>query len=112
MRCRFATWRFFFASVGVVGVQVGVYGYSGYAAAKFALRGMAEVLQQELCPFGIRVSLVFPPDTDTPQLAQGGAGSNIRCGLGKYDPKKTKKQRGKKKKKKKKKKREGKNEVS
>lgn len=50
-----------------------MYGYSGYSAAKFALRGMAEVLAQELCPFGIRVSLVFPPDTDTPQLAEGGA---------------------------------------
>jgi hypothetical protein len=39
-------------------------------ASKFALRGLFEALAQELHTRGIRVSLVFPPDTDTPMLAE------------------------------------------
>lgn len=50
--------------------QVGLYGYSYYSASKFALRGLAECLQQELLPHGVLLTLVFPPDTDTPQLAE------------------------------------------
>ncbi len=48
----------------------GVAGYSGYAPGKFAVRGLGEVLRVELAPFGIAVGVAFPPDTDTPQLAQ------------------------------------------
>ncbi len=48
---------------------MGVFGYSAYGAAKYAIRGYSEVLRAELKPFGIGVSVVFPPDTDTPQLA-------------------------------------------
>ncbi len=48
---------------------VGVYGYSAYSGAKFAVKGFSDVLRAELKPKGIRVSVVFPPDTDTPQLA-------------------------------------------
>ncbi len=48
---------------------MGVFGYSAYGAAKYAVRGYSEVLRAELKPLGIRVSVVFPPDTDTPQLA-------------------------------------------
>jgi 3-dehydrosphinganine reductase len=47
----------------------GVFGYSAYTATKFAVRGFSDVLRMELKPRGIRVSVVFPPDTDTPQLA-------------------------------------------
>ena len=47
----------------------GIYGYSAYTATKFAVRGFSDVLRMELKPRGIRVSIVFPPDTDTPQLA-------------------------------------------
>ena len=46
--------------------QVGIYGFTAYSGSKFALRGMAESLQMELKPYNIRVSLAFPPDTDTP----------------------------------------------
>ena len=49
---------------------IGVYGYSAYCPSKFAVRGLAEVLRAELKPSGINVSVVYPPDTDTPQLAQ------------------------------------------
>ena len=48
---------------------MGVFGYSAYGATKFAVSGFSEVLRAELKPHGIRVSVAFPPDTDTPQLA-------------------------------------------
>jgi len=46
----------------------GIYGYSAYGASKCALRGFSDVLRSELKTFGIKVSIVFPPDTATPQL--------------------------------------------
>ncbi|XP_039051636.1 3-dehydrosphinganine reductase TSC10A-like [Hibiscus syriacus] len=46
--------------------QVGIYGYTAYSASKFGLRGLAEALQQEVIGDNIHVSVVFPPDTDTP----------------------------------------------
>jgi len=49
---------------------IGIFGYTAYAPSKFALRGLGESLRQELKQDGIKVSLVYPPDTDTPQLAQ------------------------------------------
>jgi 3-dehydrosphinganine reductase len=48
---------------------LGVFGYSAYGASKFAVSGMSDILRAELKPHGIRVSIVFPPDVDTPQLA-------------------------------------------
>lgn len=47
---------------------IGLYGYSAYSAAKFGVRGFSEALRSELKTRGIGVSVVFPPDTDTPQL--------------------------------------------
>lgn len=46
--------------------QLGVFGYTSYCSTKFALKGLAESLQMELERENIHVSLVFPPDTDTP----------------------------------------------
>lgn len=48
---------------------IGIYGYTAYCSSKFALRGLAESLRGELKPKGIAVNIVYPPDTDTPQLA-------------------------------------------
>jgi 3-dehydrosphinganine reductase len=45
------------------------YTYTAYAASKWAVRGFSGALRTEMKPLGIRVSLVFPWDTDTPQLA-------------------------------------------
>ena len=61
-------------SGSIVGVAsaaalVGVYGYSAYGAAKFAVRGLLESLRTELAPLGVHVGCVFPPDVDTPMLA-------------------------------------------
>ncbi|KAL3749168.1 hypothetical protein ACJRO7_010284 [Eucalyptus globulus] len=50
--------------------QVGIYGYAAYSASKFGLQGLAEALQQEIIADDIHVSLVFPPDTDTPGLVE------------------------------------------
>ncbi|GAV31690.1 MAG: SDR family oxidoreductase [Coriobacteriia bacterium] len=48
---------------------VGVYGYSAYSAAKYGVMGFSEVLRSELAPHGVRVSVVCPPDVDTPGFA-------------------------------------------
>lgn len=55
--------------VASVAAYFGIAGYAAYAPSKFALRGLAEVLRVELAPENIRVTLLCPPDTDTPQLA-------------------------------------------
>lgn len=47
---------------------LGVYGYTAYGASKYAVRGFSDTLRSELKPKGINVSIVFPPDTETPQL--------------------------------------------
>ncbi|HEX9467445.1 MAG TPA: SDR family oxidoreductase [Acidimicrobiia bacterium] len=47
---------------------IGVFGYSAYAPAKFAVRGLAETLRSELAPYDIVVACAFPPDTNTPGL--------------------------------------------
>ena len=47
---------------------IGAFGYTAYSGAKFAVRGFTDTLRAELKPKGIQVSIVFPPDTDTPQL--------------------------------------------
>ena len=48
---------------------IGLFGYTAYSPSKFALRGLAESLRGELKPHNVKVSIVYPPDTDTPQLA-------------------------------------------
>lgn len=47
---------------------LGVYGYTAYGATKYAVRGFSDALRAELLLKNITMSLVFPPDTDTPQL--------------------------------------------
>ena len=48
---------------------MGIYGYTAYAASKFAVVGFSQALRGEMWPHGVRVSVCLPPDTDTPQLA-------------------------------------------
>ena len=47
---------------------LGIYGYTAYSASKYAVRGFSDALRSELRIKGISVSIVFPPDTQTPQL--------------------------------------------
>ena len=46
---------------------MGVFGYAAYGAAKFAVVGFSQCLRQDLLPYNITISVVYPPDTDTPQ---------------------------------------------
>ncbi len=57
-------------TVSSVSGLVGTYGYSAYAASKFGVMGLSQVLRNELKPDGIRVKVLCPPDTNTPQLEE------------------------------------------
>jgi 3-dehydrosphinganine reductase len=48
----------------------GIFGYSTYSPTKFALIGLAEVLRSELKNKGVQVTVLCPPDTDTPGLEE------------------------------------------
>ncbi len=48
---------------------IGVFGYTAYGPAKFAVRGLLEALRAEMAPHGVHVGCCYPPDVDTPQLA-------------------------------------------
>jgi 3-dehydrosphinganine reductase len=58
-----------FINISSMAGFIGGFGYSAYCASKYAVRGFSDVLRSELKPLGLRVSIVFPPDTDTAQLA-------------------------------------------
>lgn len=49
---------------------VGQIGYGAYNPTKFAIVGLSESLRHELKPYNINVSVLFPPDTDTPGLQE------------------------------------------
>jgi len=55
-------------NVSSVAGYLGIYGYTGYSASKFAVMGFTEALRFEMKPAGVRVSVVCPPDTETPAL--------------------------------------------
>jgi 3-dehydrosphinganine reductase len=59
---------------------MGIYGYTPYSPTKFAVRGLGESLRAELRPRGIRVSVVYPPHTDTPQLEQENRSKPVETG--------------------------------
>ncbi|WP_338774249.1 SDR family NAD(P)-dependent oxidoreductase [Nocardia vulneris] len=64
------------SSITVISSLAGVlpcFGYGAYSPSKFAVRALCEVLRQELKPRGITVTVVLPPDVDTPQLAAEAA---------------------------------------
>ncbi len=48
---------------------LGILGYATYAPTKYAVAGFTEVLRNELKPYGITFSVLYPPDTDTPGFA-------------------------------------------
>ena len=56
--------------VGSLGGLISTYGYSAYSASKFAVVGMAGALRQELSAAGVGVSVLCPPEVDTPMVAQ------------------------------------------
>lgn len=56
------------AVVSSIAGLLGVYGYAAYGAAKYGVRGFGEVMRQELKPENIGITILYPPDTDTPQF--------------------------------------------
>lgn len=49
---------------------LGIMGYAAYAPTKFAIAGLTEVLRNELKPYNIHFSVLYPPDTDTPGFTE------------------------------------------
>lgn len=47
---------------------LGLFGYTGYCASKFAVVGFSEALRREMKPHHIQVSVLCPPNTKTPGL--------------------------------------------
>lgn len=56
-------------NVASIAGLIGVFGYTDYCASKFAVLGFSEALRSELRRWNLRVSVLCPPDTDTPGLA-------------------------------------------
>ncbi|MCJ7518909.1 MAG: SDR family NAD(P)-dependent oxidoreductase [Anaerolineaceae bacterium] len=59
----------YIVNISSLAALIGIYGYTAYASSKYAVRGFSRCLRSEVKPHGIDVSVVLPPDTDTPQLA-------------------------------------------
>lgn len=57
-----------FVLVASMAGLVGCYGYTGYCASKYGVVGLAEVLRIEWAPRGIAVSVVCPPEVETPMV--------------------------------------------
>lgn len=58
----------YIVNIASMSAVISGYGYTAYGASKFALRGFSDALRMEMKPHGIDVSIVYPADTDTPQL--------------------------------------------
>jgi len=56
----------YIANVSSVLGFMGIMGYATYVPTKYAIVGLTEALRNELKPHGIKFSILFPPDTDTP----------------------------------------------
>lgn len=54
-------------NISSVAGYLGVFGYTAYGASKFAITGLSKTLRAEMKRHSIKVSVVYPPDTHTPQ---------------------------------------------
>ena len=59
-------------NVSSVAGYIGVFGMTAYSASKFAVIGFSEALRSELKRFDVTVSVLCPPDVDTPMLERAG----------------------------------------
>lgn len=48
---------------------VGIFGYTDYCASKYGVIGFSEALRSELKPWGVKIQVLCPPDTETPGYA-------------------------------------------
>jgi len=58
---------------------LGFMGFASYSPSKFALVGLAECLRNELSPFNIKISVLYPSDTDTPGLEMENSTKPQEC---------------------------------
>ncbi|MCZ7536960.1 MAG: SDR family oxidoreductase [Acidimicrobiia bacterium] len=58
---------------------LGVFGFTAYSPTKFAVKGFAESLRDEVHPHGVRVSILYPPDTETPGFRTENEGKPEEC---------------------------------
>ena len=69
-----AAWKYLAAAkghigfVGTVAGYIGLIGYAAYSPSKFAMTGLAECLRMEGKTNGIKVSIIYPGDVQTPLL--------------------------------------------
>lgn len=54
--------------VSSAAAYMGIIGYTAYSPTKAAIIGLADSLRNELSPYNIKVSVLFPPDVQTPQF--------------------------------------------
>ena len=54
-----------FINMSSIAGYIGLMGYAAYTPTKFAIVGLSEVLRNEYKAYNIKVSIVYPPDTDT-----------------------------------------------
>uniref|UniRef100_A0A0K0G141 3-dehydrosphinganine reductase n=1 Tax=Strongyloides venezuelensis TaxID=75913 RepID=A0A0K0G141_STRVS len=50
--------------------QCAIWGYTAYSPSKFAIRGFADALSMEVLPYGIGVTILYPPNTNTEGFAE------------------------------------------
>jgi 3-dehydrosphinganine reductase len=58
----------YIVNVSSVAGFIGVFGMTAYSASKFAVIGFSEALRSELKQYGVTVSVLCPPDVNTPML--------------------------------------------
>ncbi len=56
----------YIVNVSSIAGFIGIFGYTDYCASKFGIIGFSEALKSELKKYNITVSVLCPPDTDTP----------------------------------------------
>ncbi|MCK5098694.1 MAG: SDR family oxidoreductase [Desulfobacteraceae bacterium] len=56
----------YIVNVASIAGFVGIFGYTDYCASKYGIIGFSEALKSKLKKYNIMVSVLCPPDTDTP----------------------------------------------
>ncbi len=64
------SWGGHIVNVSSLAGLLGVFGNTSYCASKFAVIGFSQALRAEMKRYKINVSVICPPDTDTPLLAR------------------------------------------
>lgn len=60
----------YIVNIASLAAVIAPFGYTAYAASKFAVRGFTDALRAELYRKPVKVSLVLPADTQTPSLEE------------------------------------------